>query len=404
MYRIVLWLITTMIVVPMTIKGYGALIIVAPIVAISYFIVVIINNKRKISKAVLYVFVAYIISTIVISTIPSLYGTDNYDFVIFMSYGLFVFIVSYMLSELYLCCYKVDFQQYIIRDIYFIGVLNSFITIMVLISPEFSKFIYNIIDTSAVNKHQLSLGFRSSGLFYYGGSVMSMFHCICIYAGLNYIKNRESGSSIFSLIGLMANVNAVLISGRMGMMYLMLLLIIILLLPENISRCSKKTVKSILLLNGLFMLVIVLLYYEELKMLIEWAFELFINIFERGGVTTDSTEELKSMYRFPSDIIFGDGLFSQNRLKIDSGYVLLIWFFGVVGLTIFLSLILSIFLIALSKKKNKDIFYLHVVVLSVILLGNFKDTYLFGSNGVTQLYFISLIASFRCFRHNITSI
>ncbi|MGL5488746.1 MAG: hypothetical protein ACRDC6_21020 [Shewanella sp.] len=196
---------------------------------------------------------------------------------------------------------------------------------------------------------------------------------------------------ILDIILIASNALAVFLSGRMGALILIIGFLVIFFAPVALTRVSKSVVVSITLVISSFLSVVLAVYYEHFKKFIDWAFELFINVLNNERVTTASTEELKNMYHFPSDMIFGEGKFSMLGLGIDSGYVLLIWYFGIFAIIALMLLFFSHVLIAMQGNKNKDLLAVYMVCLFLILIGNVKDTYLFGSNGLTQIYFISFL-------------
>ncbi|MFM5654921.1 hypothetical protein ACET7J_02210 [Aeromonas veronii] len=196
---------------------------------------------------------------------------------------------------------------------------------------------------------------------------------------------------ILDIILIASNALAVFLSGRMGVLILIAGLCFILFTPSSFTRAYKSVVVKIITVVFSILACLITIYYEQFEMFIIWAFELFINILNNEGVTTASTEDLKSMYHFPSDMIFGEGLFSMIDLGIDSGYVLLTWYFGILAIIALLSLFFAHFLIVIKHNSNKDILAVYLFCLFLILIGNIKDTYLFGSNGLTQVYFISIL-------------
>ena len=76
-------------------------------------------------------------------------------------------------------------------------------------------------------------------------------------------------------------------------------------------------------------------YYNNL---IRFAFEGFFNLVEKGEFTTDSTEVLESMWKWPSDTkswIIGTGIYGSWAYGTDIGYCRLILYSGLAGFVVF---------------------------------------------------------------------
>ena len=91
---------------------------------------------------------------------------------------------------------------------------------------------------------------------------------------------------------------------------------------------------------GLVSVVGVYLYNtdEYYYNLIRFAFEGFFNLVEKGEFTTDSTEVLESMWKWPSDTkswIIGSGIYGSWAYGTDIGYCRLILYSGLTGFVVF---------------------------------------------------------------------
>jgi len=389
------FLVTLMLVIPMSILGVGSAILSFPIILLLFIFYFVKSNPCFLSKEIILSISIYLVFLVFVALVPFIHGTDSFDLFVFICYGFLIYISSILLLVCYRCFYKEDYQYVVLRNLYLIGSLNAVIAVLVLLSPEVKQIVYGIVDTSEATEEYLASGMRSSGLFVFGGSIMSLFHCLIVYIGLVHVKYKQLHTNakffIIDTILIVFNVSAIFLSGRMGFIIILFTLSLILILPARVTRVNKLFVIKVLVLATFLLACVVLFYYEQFKNLIDWALELFVNILFRNEIGTASSDVLKSMYRFPSDMVFGEGIFSMLGLGIDSGYVLLIWYFGVLGLLSFLLMIFCKFLIVLKKQKNKDIFSVYLFSLFLILIGNFKDIYLFGSSGIAQIYFISIL-------------
>ncbi|MGN5062108.1 hypothetical protein [Aeromonas sp. 6P] len=386
---------TLMLVMPMSILGIGSANLSFPIILLLFIFNFIKSNPRFLSREIILSIFIYLVFLVFVALVPLIHGTNSFDLLVFICYGFFIFISSVLLLVCYRSHYKDGYQYVVLRHLYLIGSLNAVIAVLVLLSPELKQIVYSIVDTNETTEEYLALGMRSSGLFVFGGSIMSLFHCLIVYIGLVHVKYKLSHTNakfiITDMILIVFNISAIFLSGRMGFIIILATLSLILILPARVTRVSKLFVIKVLALSISLLACLVLFYYESFKNLIDWALELFINILMRNEIGTASSDVLKSMYRFPSDMVFGEGIFSMLGLGIDSGYVLLIWYFGVLGVLSFLLMLFLNFLILLQSHKNKDVFSVYLFSLFLILIGNFKDIYLFGSSGIAQIYFISML-------------
>lgn len=109
-----------------------------------------------------------------------------------------------------------------------------------------------------------------------------------------------------------------------------------------------------------FGVVVVYFYQTFLKDLISlnWAFEAFLNYIDSGELETKSTNHLKTMWVFPSEIktwLFGDGLFFNKDgsyyMHTDVGYLRIIYGIGLLGLIVFI--INQLYLMMTMTKYDK---------------------------------------------------
>lgn len=315
-----------------------------------------------------------------------------FDLVKMTSFGVFVLLACCMYVFFMKDCYNDKFQIKILENIYFAAVLNALTAIIVLVSPDARQIIYSIVDTSPLNELHLSIGMRSSGLFYFGGSIMSVFHCFIFYLSLIYVSNFKHKVSILDFIFLLINISGIFISGRFGFILLLVLMLLLLCLPKKTTCINKRVILGLMAFSVAIMSILIISYYDSVKRLIDWGLEVFINYIKNGHFESHSTDVLQTMYKLPDNLIFGEGIFSQEYLGSDSGYVQLLWYFGVIGLLFYAS-IFSIHAFFALNQPSKILRNLYLLILALIIIGNFKDIYLFASNGVTQIYFIIMILS-----------
>ncbi len=121
------------------------------------------------------------------------------------------------------------------------------------------------------------------------------------------------------------------------------------------NKDAKKKQARRFLLSSVFLLfagyLFAMFYFEGLS---NWAFELFINIAEKGEVTTQSSSGLKEMFRIPKTIgvlLFGDGRMVFRGT--DVGFSRMLFYVGVIGSILFYGY--AFFIVKMWGTKHKTI-------------------------------------------------
>jgi hypothetical protein len=115
-----------------------------------------------------------------------------------------------------------------------------------------------------------------------------------------------------------------------------------------------------------------------------FGFELFINYYTKGEFVSESTDQLQTLYIFPDNIktyVIGDGHYynkpgdasSGYYMGTDVGFLRLIYYFGSIGLLIYLLLQFAVIYRAFLLNNNVQHFktFLFLAFLYCIIL-NFK--------------------------------
>lgn len=125
--------------------------------------------------------------------------------------------------------------------------------------------------------------------------------------------------------------------------------------------------------------------------LINFALEMFLNYFNSGQLSTVSTSHLETMYIFPSRIdtyFIGDGLYTNADglyyMGTDVGYLRLLFYFGVVGIILYI--FLQYLLLRQSTQTIRHGRILFIFIFIYILILNLKGFADLAS--VTSLFFI----------------
>lgn len=140
------------------------------------------------------------------------------------------------------------------------------------------------------------------------------------------------------------------------------------------------------LVSGMGIMLFLYQTNEKIKKMIEYGFEIFINLFSNKGATSASTEDLKNMYSIKPDNLktwmvgdgkLTDGIFAYYK-GTDVGYYRIIFYVGIIGL-IFIFLY-KIYLLYNIKKicskelesKNRKLIILGVSIFVLEIACNFK--------------------------------
>lgn len=178
-----------------------------------------------------------------------------------------------------------------------------------------------------------------------------------------------------------------------------LLAISIILMPKDFKATISMVKKRFLFITLAFIVPIVIIlllmnfsstFAMTFGRAIEYGFEMFVNYFAYGSFETDSTNELKTLYVFPTEIktyIIGDGYWAhptdigQYYMNTDVGYLRLIYYFGIVGLLTYLSM--QMYLIVRAYKSFNIGAEIYLFVVAYLLVLNLK--------GFTDLLFIHIL-------------
>lgn len=255
---------------------------------------------------------------------------------------------------------KIYSKKEILKIFIIVTVIQSIIILSMLVNPGIKDFLFSLLrDGSArLEKNLLSGGFRYLGFAFNSTWDLSIVQSMAIMylAVLFKLDNKEinlKNTAFFILIAI-----SIFLTGRTGFLGLLLALAII-VIPSNINEIPLRKMLRfsvrimIVILPVLFLLksilpVTVIDMVE--KDVIPWAFEIFQS--NNGGkVETASSNELKSMYFWPSSktLLVGDGYYvspydsTRYYMDTDAGYMRHILFYGIIGLLILLIVYANIF-------------------------------------------------------------
>ncbi|WP_113627384.1 hypothetical protein [Pectobacterium peruviense] len=405
MVRPLLFLMLTFFIIPAKINLFS-IEITTPYIAIFPFLFLYLFNiiYAPPSKREFFILFSFLIALCYSLIIILLYGAVEWFVLKLVLIGFALFVSSMQIVRLYFKIYGADAEKILVNDLIFIGVMNAFIAILMLLSPKVSDFFYNFISTNENNITHLQQGYRSSGLFYAGASILSVFNAMVFLLCVFRFANNSSRNNMKNyMLGIICSATLLLgtfISGRLGIILIIGVIVAVFFIPNSPVSFRKMLfiIFSVLCISMATILIVV--PWEQITGIAGWALEIFINMYKSGKIESGSTGLLfDTMYFLPKnpiDMFFGMGTFGRGDnveyINSDVGYVLMIFFGGFIAIPILFLPYVACFIFA-KTLKDKNIKYIVCFVLFFILIGNFKDVYLYGINGVTQVLFI-LVAVF----------
>ena len=163
----------------------------------------------------------------------------------------------------------------------------------------------------------------------------------------------------------------------------MILGILVIIYSFCVKDVSAKYIRTIIGLITSFALIVVILYYSDTKWRdnIEFGFEGFFSLVEKGKWEVHSNEMLKDGFIYPDNIktwLIGDGYFDEPShtdpyyvgpnyygyyMGTDSGYSRFLFYFGIVGLLMF-----SAFFVNIVRICSKTLFRYKCMFLGILLV------------------------------------
>ena len=296
-------------------------------------------------------------------------------------------------------------------------VVHNIITIILFLVPSANSFFtsiqnYDELASSTIsNVSRFSSRFIGLGIgsFFSGGLLCGYGILLSTYIIKNSPENTQKIKYIFVFLFLTISslfiARTSLIGSILGLTYL--------LWPQDLKiYINKRTIVATAIFYTFILTIIVsisfyIFFYPPAWFkanAVEQAFELFTNISSSGQLQTKSTNALQEMYIFPDNIktwIIGDGQFNLNGgmtyyMLTDVGYSRLLFYFGILGTSMFLGLqIILVFIIGkLSNSTQiKRMMFLSITYSLILNLKGLADVN----------FYLYLLLWFFIFTYNIES-
>lgn len=258
-----------------------------------------------------------------------------------------ILIISFLYSNIFLISiFKDNWSDFsftsLLKLFVLITLLQALISFIFFVSPQLGETYRNLVVFNFSSSIVDSISkFRLIGIGDVRYATGAIQYGLMVWAVIALIKLKNNMFANHSLLsGIIITIFCIagIMSGRV--FFVMVLLSVWYIYSLNHHKLFQSTKDFIkfyfpVLLIGIIAFIYLLSQYEEL---INWAFELFIKYSESGSFESDSTNELKEMYIFPSDIktwIIGDGKSLNGDIgfymETDVGYVRSIFYWGLIG-------------------------------------------------------------------------
>ncbi|OED89074.1 hypothetical protein [Vibrio breoganii] len=407
MNQVVLFVLMLLYLTPLVIRNFTVTFPVILII-ILYYIFQSFRIKTVINRASIFVFLMFVL-VFIINLIMFAYHGYQDDYLIRSSFvGLFLLAGGIALVSIYRNIYKEKYIFLIFKHIVYAAIFNCIVGMLVLYFADLRDVIYSFVNIADNAKIHLEQGYRTSGLFYSGVSSLSLYYCCVLFLYLTTYRSKTQhnifghNKTVLSFIAFGLLVIGIIYAGRLGLLVLILVFLLALCFGRKFIGIERHLVVRYIGLGLLLSIPIVFVYWSSLQKVILWAFELFIPK-ETGEVRSRSLDILlNQMIIFPRDLLLGDGSIGRdninNYVSTDIGYLLLLFMGGIPVLLSYIFLFI-ILLYTTYSSRYEYIRYPAMFSVMLIVIGNFKDAYIFTSSGLGQLCLILVVVS--CFENKL---
>jgi hypothetical protein len=323
--------------------------------------------------------------------------TADLEFVKYPISMLLIFAAAYFVRFVFVFAFPSSYQKNLVYI--FIGcvALQCVLAVVMFASPGIKELLLSVVSASDVEAEQISstgefrlLGFGSN---FFGSGITNgmalMLICFCVrhyagsrlaafFFGLAYL--------LIALVGiLMSRTTVVGVVLSIAYLHGMLYFRATYQLSVNYRPFMTALALSILFALSLFF---VLVDFSIVEPMLNWAFEPLINYFSGDGLKSQSTDQLADMYTgsnlaklpwFIGDAMFRDP-FVQDLyyMHVDVGYMRLIYYFGLPGLTAYLVFqVRTIFSTLQFFRDDHTFAYLASAYLLLLNFKGFTDLFVF---------------------------
>lgn len=295
--------------------------------------------------------------------------------------------------------------------------LNCIFVVLVMFVPIVRDFSTTFLSNNERMISLVNTSVRATDLVMGGGSVASVvFSVFFVYSLCVYQFTRSK----LALISILFSVLGAIFTGRTGFLLIIVSYIPTVCLINYYLKGSFKvfvtlykfllTALTMSLISVGFFFIVNIISPEMARIVFDksfsWSFEMFINLYETGSLSTESTTVLMSMYDSVSfsDVfsLFGSSLSGRDRdvyyLHTDVGYLRLLYTSGVLGFILVFSKYFYLIIYCFKFLFDRDLepFKMAMVISIVyyifaIFIVNFKEYHEGIRSGFPLLMIFSIV-------------
>lgn len=323
----------------------------------------------------------------------------------------FHFFSVYLIYRCFLYAYK-DFDLGIVLYyIVLVGILQTVISFVFFINPYYFDIYIDFIKEETNQGLLMRLGsldyrFIGVGSQFFSGSIkygIVLFSALIlpyVYNGV-FVKNKFIywSSILFISIGGLLTGRTYFVAISLGV------LMLVIIESKSILRFIVINLKVVTFILLATLIIVSVGYYslnqQQFDRIVNFVFELFLNLSSGDGLSSSSTDTLINMYVFPDSLktwLVGDGLITGATggyyMSTDVGFLRLIYYFGLPSTLIFIYVYYKYYIITTRLFTKEYKVFLKIITLWFLIL-NFK-----GLVMETRFYVLFLVIAVLMNRRN----
>lgn len=342
------------------------------IIGIVGFIYIALNKFRVNQNILLDILFMYLLGGIILFFSSILGGGEDFSFWGVLLNRIFIALGGYYIYAKWKNYSLEEFLKQYVN----IVLINDLIALLLFLSPTLNSIAVYLQPVSE-NAAELFSGLRLIGIGafrFFEGGIFNALALICIvFLYLKKVFSVKKAFGYFSLILFLG-----MFIARTTMLGLVAFLFVLSPSFSNFKRLWKLGILLLMGVVGIFLVLNILLQDSEVM---KFAFELILNIIDKGEFATKSTNGLLTMYIFPDSWktwLIGDGMWMQNGyyyMSTDVGYCRLLFLWGIIGTLIFFSFTFSLSRKSMfnQSKLNKNLVKILFLFLLIINVKGFSD-------------------------------
>lgn len=315
-------------------------------------------------------------------------GTNDLNFALIRGPYLILYVVySYLIVWIMRKMFTQQASLYLLLELcVYISLIYATISILFFLIPDFLSWYKTLIvlDDAADKKIDLISLFRL-----FGASPNMSYANAAVHMGISMwmslLLHKEnfgflSSKLLFYLVVGFFSVTGILFARTYFVMFALTIVYIYKLDASNLYRTFIDGIKVYLPICLLGMVLLLYLISTN-EAALNWVFELFINFFDEGKISSDSTDDLQNMVVFPDNMktwLVGDGLAltSTNSFYKDTdiGFLRSLFYWGIMGSVVYYGGMVILYKL-LEKRviNNQELRSLFFMILLWFWIYNLKE-------------------------------